>query len=461
MYTPSDLDNEITDILYKGNQYVFPNITATLHTPDRDIILNNINHLDIDMNYNSDLSDKITIDFMFRLGDYRDIILKYRNTLEITISIDYAEDNGDRSTTDTGIYNRQSIILREKNKGDKPLVYRYRFISLVTDERFKNSIYTKMSSEDLNNLDVIVVKGECVDPIILALKQYVISGIYRNYKLEDVIKGLLQKYLNKLSIDDDKFKYKFNILPLDNNTIYDHIIIKSNTKLIQLPYILQDQDYGLYNGHVNLYISRDIDNNYILNLYPLYDVAKYDTTPNNRLMLYSADKPSKSFNEVTYYKESKASKDIKIVVSDISILDTGLNDTISLGDGLFNVNPNLVLDESLKAFNSTKMYYNTEELLTKEVNEDNITRITRLIDTNQDDNLYKYRSKILKTLNTFGTVTIPKSDIRIFIPGMYLQYLYNHDNTVVIKRGMVQNVSTTFNIVKKTSVSLINFSMEK
>lgn len=460
MYTVSDLDSEVTEILSKGTQYIFPTITATLHTPSEDISITNINHLDIDTNYNSELSDSVSIDFMFRLGDYRDVLLKYRNTIEITISIDYT-DVTYSGTTDTGVYNRQSIITKEKATGDKPIVNRYRFILGVVDKRFKDSVYSKMSTADLNELDVIVVTGQCVDPIVLGLKQYVVSGIYRDYKLETVVKGLLQKYLGALSIDEDKFTYKFNIMPFDNDTTYDHIIIKSNTKLIQLPYIFQNEDYGIYNGGINLYIYKDINDNYIINLYPVYDNSKFETTTNNRLLIYSGDKPSKSLNEVTYFKESKASKDIKIVVSNVNIQDTGLNDTVELGDGLFNVNPNLVLDDDLKAFDSAKMYFNTEELLTKEVNDNNSSKISRYLDTNQDDNLYKYRAKILKTLSTLGTITIAKPDIRIFMPGMYLQYIYNNANTIVTKKGMVQNVSTTFNVMKKTSVSLINFTMEK
>jgi len=461
MYSVSDLDKEIDEILIKGNEYIFPEITAVLHTPDSDLPIELLSHLDIDSNFNNEIIDNISIDFMYPMGDYRDVILKYRNTLEVTITIDYTVDNPDRKYTDTGIYNNQSILLKEQSKGDKPIINRYRFIPLIEDKRFKSSIYTKISTEDLNKLDMIVVKGQCIDPIILGLKQFIISGIYQQYTVEQVIKGLLQTYLDKLAIANEKFSYKFNFIKPDNETIYDHIVIKSNTKLIQLPFILQSTDYGVYNGDINLYISKDLDNNYIINIYPLYDNTRFDTTPNNRLLIYSGSKPSTALNEITYYKDNKATNDIKIVVSDVTTKSTGLNDTISIGDGLFNVNPNLVLDESLKAFSKTHMYFNTDKLLNKEINDNNTTNISKFINTNQDDNLYKYRAAVLRTFSNLASINISKPDIRIFIPGMYLNYIYTHDDSVITKKGMVQNVSTTFNIAKKTSVAILNFTMEK
>jgi len=449
MYLPIDLDKEVSTILSNTNVYEHPKISITLHTPNEDLVITHVVSVDINMDYNKNITDDINVEFIISLGDYRDVVLKNRDLLEVTIEFDYGNNvvkygNG-----------------KMNSFGNRFIKKKYRFILLDTDNKFNTSALAKMSKDDLDKIDMINITGQCVDPVVVGLKQFIISGSYLGHTVEEVTKGLLANYLNKLSIGGLNFKYIINMAKPDNERVYDHIVIKSDTKLINLPTYLQTNDCGVYNGGINLYIDRMSDNELIINIYPVYDYTKFDDNKNSRLIIYDAPNINMSVHDGTFYLDNKDSLDYKIVTTGMEFIDKGSNDIISVGSGLFNVDPYECINYKNKGYNEEDMLYNTEALLTKEIMDENKTKIVNFINTDIDDNLYKYRSGVLQNNTILAQVSLGKVDIRIFKPGMTILYVYNKNNKIIERRGVLQNVSTSFNIVKKTSTSILHMIFEK
>jgi hypothetical protein len=67
----------------------------------------------------------------------------------------------------------------------------------------------------------------------------------------------------------------------------------------------------------------------------------------------------------------------------------------------------------------------------------------------------------MKNNNIMATLKLELIDDRVFVPGMMVNYIYNRDDKVVTKRGVLQYVYTSYNLTKKVNSTVLKFILER
>jgi len=433
MYTAKLLEKEVRSIINNSNRFVFPDIRYILHTDTEDIPINYPLYYDVVENYNSAISSEITVDFLMPMGDYLKHVYPKKDNLEISILVKFPDEN-------------------------VPRITRYKFMILSQEKEFENSRYDGLDKDKLNTMDVVLVKGQCIDPILAIYRQLYVSGVYKDTTVENVIKTLLSYSMNRVRIAGKNIDYSIDMRLPDNKRIYDHIIVKSFTKLAKLPHYLQDFDYGVYNGGINSFIKQLREGKYRSYIYQLYNHEIFDISHEPKLIFYNSKTIGIDLNDVTYLKENKI---YKIVTNDIEIDNQVANKLTKYGSGLNITYPLPAISKDFTLVNEEEMVVD-KHAMTEHVFSDKLANmIPNLINTNFDDNLYKFRSQILKNSTIDAKVLLRNIDERIFKPGMLLKYVYLKNDRVAEKRGNLQQLSLSYNIIKRENAGLLNFTLEK
>lgn len=429
-----NIEEEISNINKRGKEFQFPNISLILHTERNDFKIERPLHLDIKQDYFNNLLDVITIDCILPLGFYKEEILNYRDKLEISIVTAYP---------------------------DNTVTHRYKFVIFSTDDKLSSTEYNSISNSDLDSSEMIVVKGQCIDLIMIPLKSATTEGIFRDVTVEKLTKGLIADMLSKIRVGGKPIKYKIIMDKPNNIREYEHLIINSNTKVINIPLTLQEGDYGIYNGGLNTYIIKDKENSYDIYIYPPYDYTRVDNvTSIPRLIIYNSGRARSDKNKKTYYKE-EGSNDYKIVTSNLKILNRGSSELAVVGDTLLMSDPYQIAEDNGIDVSDEKITFNNSSTIASDSLILNESGFSSRIYTDSDDNLYKYRTDIIKaTLNILQFQGF-YLDNRIFIPGMRILFVFHKNERTVTLRGTLQSIDTSYNFTNKSAVTMVTFTTEK
>jgi hypothetical protein len=432
----TQLDKESFKVISNSKKFKFPKITMWLHNRDHDFKIQYPLYVDIEKNYNTNITDDIYVQFLIGLGDYKEFIFNYRNDLELTLHIDYGDD---------------AFIF-----------HRYKFILLNIDKQMDTTYLSQLGISDLNKTNLLLVKGQCVDPIINILKQLTVSGVFRDYDLTTVIKFLYGKKLNYTKINGNLIDWRISIKDIDNTAKIKNIVVPTFTKLIKLANYFQDYDYGLYNGGCNTYIiakdksNSKLDFRYDFRIYPLYAYDRFEKEHiDKRIIFYNPSKVFAEINDKTFWLDGN---DYKLVTTSIEIENEGVNKLINMGDSIATINPNYYLTYDNINVDPDNLNISTDINLNR-IDDDN--PFVNYIVNNKDFNPFRYRSQIIKNNTLLSTLQLRNIDDRIYKPGMLLKYVYNRGENVIERRGVLQYVYTSYNIVKKENASLMKFVLER
>ena len=435
-------DKAVIDVISNSLPYVNPDIKANIHVGDEVIPLTHIFYFEVKADFNKALTDEIYIEFFIKTSTYRDILIPNINNLKISIvyKVDY-EDN-----------NKDSIYY----------IKTYNLLLTHVDKTLKESQKQFLDANSLDATSLTYLRGQLVDPILYKIKPLITSGIYRNTTVANVLYGVINNEFKKLNIN-----YIHNLVPPDNTRVYDHIIIKSRTKVIKLPYYLQIGDYGVYNGGIGTYITQNKINQYTLYNYPLLDYSKYNVGNRDRLIIYNPVKTNLGINDVSHAYDivkkcsNNTYKEYKVVTPNVEILDKHDRKFIESFDTLYNVDPYKTFDYESVGLEKDKVTFDTTNLVSLYQSSSNKSNVNNFLYTNMDDNLYKYRSLLVYNETVLAKITIPNVEATIFKPGMPVKYIYQKDNIAIELNGVLQSYYVIYNRIRKGNAVVLYVALEK
>jgi len=405
----------------------------TLHTVNLDIPIITIESIELLKNYNDNIGDYIVATFLMPMGDFMKDVYPYRDNLEITIT-----------------------RLSQDGKDTR----RYKFLLLNNLMDKNGTRYTSSTRDELNKLEQARVEGQCVDPIIEALRISPVDGTYNITTVEDLIKGLFIDTLdNKVKINGKPVEYTLTIDPPDNKHLYGHIEIPTGTYLIDLPVYLQETSYGVYNGGLGLYISW-LDNRYNIHIYPLYKKIKFDGPKTiSKLMVYSIPSVKFDYSEHTYLVDGDI---VKIYAGrSTRSIDTGENQLNDMGNGYVYTEPNLLISKN--SINTDAGVVTDTNLLNKSIQiKDKKDQSNYIKHIGPINNRYRAKSTVMKATLTTYQIQWLHCDEHLIRPGMAVMFIYKHKDKGVIKlKGIVQSAYFMYNIGTKTTSGILNIMVEK
>ena len=452
------LDKEALKIIEKAKPFVFPKIEFYLHTESLDLKIPIISKLHIERNFNENITDNIIVEFMMPEGDFRDIVYNNRDNLEITVII--------------------------KISSRKIMKNRYKFIPFIENENLSSSTQNP-NKETLNKEKVRVVRGQCISPIILEFKSKYITGNFHNTTLENFYNTILNTKLCNMTLFGKPFKYKLFTYPFDNKIKYKNIPIPTGIKIMKLAEYLQNELYGIYKGGSNIFLTNLTteyeEDSYRIFTYPLYDYERYHLENNMPVLdIISPTNATLGFNESNCVYENGHYKFVSSQVTTIDKLETekynnvtGLllslpfeitnKKTIELTNEIYKL-PKTCSNKvnNIGKFDSNKfgIKFNPDNLTT-EIQIDNNTNYRNYLVTDMDHNIYRHLASVNKYQTKLINIVIPKINPEFIYPGMPVSYMYTKENKVNMSTGIVQNVTYTYYIQKKTSEATIIIAIKK
>ena len=422
--TPITLDNEINEIITKSKNFIMPDHTLIVHTKDDDITIPHFNSIQIERNFTENISDVLHIEFLTGLGLATKVLYKNRDALEATIKLKFSD---------------KKILQR-----------RYKLVLLTKFEDIHNSKMSKASQDELDSQDFILVKAQCIDRLMLKLKNEYVSGVFHNYDLKTFVKGLFSKRMRDLNVDA-----YINIHDFDNSKIYENIMIDPFTKFVKLPFILQNGNYGLYNHGANIYFSNLSETNkikYDVDIYPVYDYKRFDDeNKRSKLLLINPSIEHTDKNNFNFYYKDGI---YKTLVSDIEFKTDSEGRRYKVGNGIIIEHSNNTINNNLFTVTDDKITHDGDATY-DEIKIDDTRSFNNFIETLGDDNTYRYYSTLNRVQGIIGSVMLPKVNPEVIYPGMPFKYLFNDDGKIGSTTGSVQGLNYVYDFINKTTVVML------
>lgn len=427
------LDLEIDSIIQNNNKLTNTvNVAMTLHTANRDILITLANSIDTLSNYNSNICDYIVATFHMVAGDFIKDVYPNRDNLELTIVETSTIDNSN---------NRM----------------RYKLILLNNTGNISGSMYSKLTKEQLNQKELIRVEAQCLLREIEVGRTKYADGVFKSTTLDNVIRSELVNGFKALKIEGSPINIKCDVAKPNNDLVYNHVIIPTGVKLLDIADYLQNKAYGVYNGSIGAYfVKRNKD--MIMYVYPLYDKERYDSVT-HKLNIYYANTGKLDFIENTYKKEGDI---IKILAcSNIKNLDTGENDLIDTGDGVVSSSPDLLTRRNAIVTNDSITMAKQSQLTATKVKsrKDGMSNQTYL---GNESNLYRYRSTISKKIMAIYQIEWKYPKVDLLYPGMPCCFIYEDETNGIVKlKGVLQSVYSRYDFATNTKAALLNVMVLK
>ncbi len=283
-------------VTYNGNM----SFEVKLHTVDKDLNYTDgvtINSLGIVRDYKSSIADYIEIELVVFLGTYMYDIYDYLENIEVTI-----------------------ITRKQKHKGNKPFTRtdRYKAVYLV-DKNTAHATKLTATREILNQQMPIVLTLQLLDRGAEVVRIKTVQGSFgsnvndknKDMKIKSFLKSVMSEEIDKILIENKKAIDSISIEEPDNQNDLGPILLKSGTRVVEVPDYIQNNNIGAYIGGIGTYIQTfGLDHfkyERTLFVYSLFNVAKYSKSE-YKTIFYVPIASSHSSNEVTYKYEDEVLK---------------------------------------------------------------------------------------------------------------------------------------------------------
>jgi len=119
------------------------------------------------------------------------------------------------------------------------------------------------------------------------------------------------------------------------------------------------------------------------------------------------------------------------------------------------------LNDNLLTVTDDKVIMDETLTFAIENTDNDVSDYSKLLDTDFDANLYKFKSLLNKNLGIIATVQISNTKAEFIYPGMPIQYMFYKDDEVTVTNGIVQAVDINYNYIKKINVVTIMILLKR
>ncbi len=402
--------------------------SAVLHLKNKDIEIRDLITVDITRDFNNDTVDSIQLQFYMVSGDYQYDIVPELETLELTLTKKY------------GI--------------NLELTERFKLVILNHKSAKMGGVSENQTREALNKQSMQVVIVQAVNILYYATRLITVTKALRNISILDAISYGFNDFINNprdIKINGTPIKLdKFNVDPPNNPNKLNSIVLPSSLTIYDIPTELQDK-YGVYNGNIGTYLTRELEDNKYTNtawIYPLYNPLLVSNRK-RKLRIYATIGFTSRLVDRTFMNSKN---NLDILVSAEEANNQIFNQySANVGSGVSVLDSNEIT--KAEPLQSNKPINKSEALSTRE-GFDKSDGVNFNLSAGQTSNGYKHRSNVLKQRGTTLTINWNFSVPEFIYPGMTVQYIYekftNNDSEIKTINGIVQAISSRADGNKKT-----------
>lgn len=377
-------------------------------------------HSDFENNYR----DQRTITLALSLGDAVELIGPYQDDLKIMLTTYTDSDEDEKVSTMYRAYLRDDIP-RNMISATQP----------VLDNR-----------ETSNRAGIINLSFAINLIVVEYLDNISIGTVIRPAPPFSILKTMMKVYLDAVNLTEDDRIKSISMYEASNFESRIQTPIPQNTRLVDLPDLLQNTYGGIYSTGLGFYLH-----NRELHFWPTYDLVR-EKYNQKYLHVILGGSVHSSLIDKTYLVEGNV---ISIIgVAPISILDDTLGAVNNEGDSVRYMDGRKVLNNSGSAvnnvFSSERATVNTELTAAKTRQSISIIRQSKSRITS---NIYFELSKIAKRGVVRVSITWRFSNPDLIIPGMLVKLFYHRDDEVRETQGSVASISSLTSTTKEGMIS--------
>lgn len=275
---------EVQDIIGSETTRTLYDYKGTVHTEKEDYATWDLSSTETVRDYLKSVAETGKVIFRIGLGDYVRRFFPYRNNLEFTLKRFPLAENGAESDKKSAVVCRYKAIF---NPANNPQV--------------GGSELETLSTEDLNNAEIVEVHLELVNRSMEPLRIKTTGGSFNNVKVGDLVKGLLGGESMKVLIDGKPSIDAIDLVEPDNQEKVSCALIPHGTRLTAIPTYIQESIGGIYNGGIGTFFQTYRGKKTWF-VYPTFDTRRFDSK-DRRAIFYAVPQEKlpqldKSYKEV-------------------------------------------------------------------------------------------------------------------------------------------------------------------
>jgi hypothetical protein len=254
-FDKSTLINEVSEILNstKDNPAWF--YEAMVLVGDKQFTPYRVINIDIVRDYATDYADKIVIELALPGGTFLHDILPYKEDLRIMLT-----------TVVQSTFHGADV-----QKPIKTQIFRATSLETSSPVTAGSSTAAKAGKGAIDLMDVRKTKFQLQDIVMEQLRLVTMGSVFRQITPTDFIKGIFSRTGDYVKMDEGNAIKGVTMVDADNHEVQNHIVIPHETKLIDIPDILQNKLCGLYSAGLGFYLQ-----NLMWHIWPLYNFKRFD-----------------------------------------------------------------------------------------------------------------------------------------------------------------------------------------
>lgn len=254
-FEDSSLYLEVKNITRNGANPVFGMYSAQIHLKASDLDVLKIISIDIKRDYEMNYTDEMILSVLLPFGKYAKRLYPERNNLEITI--------------------RRKPMLEMGGNEDinkAPTMERYVAVLMNQGNPLIEGDDSNIPSEDALDLSRLeTVDFQLIPKSVDQMRMKSVGGVYRGTTTEDMVKAVVTRESQDVDLPKELLPEGVEMVPGNNKSKRDHIVIPHGTKLVDLPPYVQEKCGGIYSSGLGFYYQ---DKHWYL--YPLYNTERFD-----------------------------------------------------------------------------------------------------------------------------------------------------------------------------------------
>ena len=348
-------------------------------------------------------------------------------------------------------------------EGGKQKATVYRCTPLGDTNPSQGGQHSALANMDaLNNRNVIPLEFQLMDPGYDLMRNKLVDRIVLMGKLDDVMHSLLTEQGEQLGLTGpNQFRGVDIEKPIDNEQIFEHILIPQGTRLVKLPEFLQkDTHYGVYSKGLGAYYRKGM-----WYVYSLFKLGRYKNAQKT-IDFYRLPEDAVPTLESTYYVNNDG---IIVLATGSGGQQDGRDITRqNQGTGSRIINPDALAGEA-------GSYYGRGNALTTRADSISEFRTSQRADDNDivpiakdpSSNIWSPMSDNARNDGTRVVLSWHNSNTLLITPGMPCRYYYCEGEVLKMKEGTVleiksdlkpdsENTQPTFRELSKVALFLMD-----
>jgi hypothetical protein len=208
--------------------------------------------VDLSRDYQKKLADEMTVTLKIPMGLWAKVIYPNRANLEITLY-------------------QQPMQPTAGGNDDNQAIPSQRFAASPTNDApvLQGADIDRISQETLDLRNTLDITFQLFSKTVQKLRMVNVGGIFRNCTVSDVIKAVLMKESNTVSVNTGDPVSGVDMVAANNKDIQSQVILPHGMSLVDVPLYVQAYCGGVYSTGINAYIQ-----DRLWYVYPLYDATR-------------------------------------------------------------------------------------------------------------------------------------------------------------------------------------------